>query len=189
MGEDRTATEHGPNTRRVTVAEAAEVLGITAEAVRTRIKRDKLQSVKVPPDRTGTVYVLLQADQTRPNTDSTSQGQDQTPDQTQERGELVEALREQVAYLQGVIATRDRELEQRAEEIRRRDSALEREQQLTAMFATRLGELEPPREAPGDAETAAEASEGSEPRPDAGGTQEAAQRTERRSWWRRLLGG
>ena len=144
MADDRPLTEHGPNIRRVPVAEAAEILGITAEAVRTRIKRGKLKSVKEPPDRTGTVYVLLQGDQTRPNTDPSSQGQDQTADQTERRDELVAALREQVAYLQGVVATRDRELEQRTEEIRRRDQALEREQQLTAMFATRLGELEAP---------------------------------------------
>ena len=142
MGEDRSQTEHGPDRRRVTVAEAAEILGITAEAVRTRIKRDKLDSVKEPPDRTGTVYVLLEADQTGPNTDPTSRVQDQTA----ARDELVRALREQVAYLQGVITTRDRELEQRAEEIRRRDGALEREQQLAAIFAGRLRELEAPRE-------------------------------------------
>jgi len=122
------------------VAEASEILGITAEAVRTRIKRGKLDSVKDPPGRTGTVYVLLQADQTRPNIDPTVQSQDQTLDQT----ELVETLREQVAYLQGVIATRDQELALRAEEIRRRDTALEREQQLAAMFADRLQALEAP---------------------------------------------
>jgi hypothetical protein len=62
MTEDRTATERRPNRRRVTVAEAAEILGITAEAVRTRIKRDKLDSVKEPPGPRGTVYVLLEAD-------------------------------------------------------------------------------------------------------------------------------
>jgi hypothetical protein len=129
------------------VAEAAEILGITAEAVRTRIKRGKLDSIKEPPDRTGTVYVLLEADQTGPNTGPTLQGQDQTTDQTHQGERLVETLREQVAYLQGVIATRDRELEQRAEEIRRRDAALEREQQLAAIFADRLRELETPREA------------------------------------------
>ena len=140
MGRDRSETKQRQDRRRVTVAEASEILGITAEAVRTRIKRGKLDSVKEPPDRTGTVYVLLQADQTGPNADPTSQGQDQTPDQTQ----LVEALREQVAYLQGVIATRDQELALRAEEIRRRDTALEREQQLAAMFADRLQELEAP---------------------------------------------
>ena len=122
------------------MAEASEILGITAEAVRTRIKRGKLDSVKEPPDRTGTVYVLLQADQTRPNIDPTLHGQDQTIDQT----ELVETLREQVAYLQGVIAVRDQELALRAEEIRRRDTALEREQQLAAMFADRLQALEAP---------------------------------------------
>jgi hypothetical protein len=53
-------------------------------------------------------------------------------------------LREQIAYLQGVIATRDRELATRAEEIRRRDEALGREQQLTAAFAERLRALEAP---------------------------------------------
>jgi hypothetical protein len=115
VGEDRTATEQGQDRRRVTVAEAAEILGITAEAVRTRIKRGKLDSVKDPPGRTGTVYVLLEADQTGPNTDPTSQGQDQTSDQTQ----LVVSLREQVAFLQGVVATRDRELELRSREAER----------------------------------------------------------------------
>ena len=140
MGESRSQTEQEPNRRRVTVAEASEILGITAEAVRTRIKRGKLDSIKDPPAPGGTVYVLLQADQTRPDIDPTVKGQDQTTDQT----ELVETLREQVAYLQGVIATRDQELALRAEEIRRRDTALEREQQLAAMFADRLQALEAP---------------------------------------------
>jgi predicted ArsR family transcriptional regulator len=93
MGEDQSQTER----KRVTVAEASEILGITAEAVRTRIKRNKLASIKDPPGRGGTVYVLLQADQTRPNTDPTPQDLDRTIDQTG----LVENLREQVAYLQG----------------------------------------------------------------------------------------
>jgi hypothetical protein len=140
VGEDQTATKQGPDRKRVTVAEASEILGITAEAVRTRIKRGKLESIKDPPVPGGTVYVLLQADQTRPDIDPTMKGQDRTTDQT----ELVETLREQVAYLQGVIATRDQELALRAEEIRRRDTALEREQQLAAMFADRLQALEAP---------------------------------------------
>jgi hypothetical protein len=194
MDADRTTTQHGPDKRRVTVAEAAEILGITAEAVRTRIKRRKLESVKQPPGPGGTVYVLLDVDPTRPNIDPTSQGQGQTTDQTQDRGELVGALREQVAYLQGVIATRDRELEQRAEEIRRRDLALEREQQLTAMFATRLGELEAPREEP--APEAREARESpaptQDPTPAPGGSQAATEAREaggeRRPWWRRVFG-
>jgi hypothetical protein len=183
VGENRSATKQSPDRRRVTVAEASEILGITAEAVRTRIKRGKLDSVKDPPDRTGTVYVLLQADSTRPNIDPTAQGQDQTLDQTA----LVETLREQVAYLQGVIATRDQELALRAEEIRRRDTALEREQQLAAMFADRLQALEAPassseaRESPQPAKEEPERAE--EPRPATGGAQEGA----RRPWWRRIF--
>jgi hypothetical protein len=168
VGEDRSTTKQGPNRRRVTVAQAAEILGITAEAVRTRIKRGKLDSLKDPPRPGGKVYVLLEADQTGPNSDPTPQGQDQTYDQTQ----LVETLREQVAYLQGVIDTRDRELEQRAEEIRRRDSALEREQQLTAIFADRLRELEAPREPREAPETVGEAPEGEEPHSEAGEARE-----------------
>ncbi len=167
------------------MAEAAEVLGITAEAVRTRIKRGRLDSVKEPPDRTGTVYVLLGADQTGPNIDPTQQGQAPTTDQTRQDERLVETLREQVAYLQGVIATRDRELEQRAEEIRRRDAALEREQQLAAIFADRLRELGAPREAQGSPQTVAEESERAEPRSATEGSQEAVQRP----WWRRMFGG
>jgi hypothetical protein len=185
VGEDRTVTKQRPDRRRVTVAEASEILGITAEAVRTRIKRGKLDSVKEPPDRTGTVYVLLEADQTGPNIDPTTQGQDQTSDQTRPDEGLVEALREQVAYLQGVIATRDRELEQRAEEIRRRDAALEREQQLAAIFADRLRELEAPvpsesRELPQPAKE--------EPETTGSHSATVSQEPVRRSWWRRVFG-
>jgi hypothetical protein len=188
MGEDRSTTEQGPDRRRVTVAEAAEILGISAEAVRTRIKRDKLDSVKEPPDRTGTVYVLLDVDQTGPNIDPTLQGQDRTTDQTHQDERLVDTLREQVAYLQGVIATRDRELEQRAEEIRRRDAALEREQQLTAIFADRLRELEPPKAARDGAETVEEASKSAEPRSGTEVAQEGTQGGPGRPWWRRVFG-
>ena len=115
-------------------------------------------------------------------------------------------MREQKGYLQGVIATRDRELALRAEEIQRRATALESEQQLTAFFAERLRELEAPAPDAGETheegadahgspgpsatppagsggpETPAEATDeqqGRGPIPDAGGLQEA---TERR-WW------
>ena len=193
MDGDRTATQHGPDRRRVTVAEAAEILGITAEAVRTRIKRDKLDAIKEPPGPGGTVYVLLGVDPTRPNNNPTSQDQDQTSDQTAKRDELVEALREQVAYLRGVVATRDRELEQRTEEIRRRDAALEREQQLTAMFATRLGELEAPTVEATEARDSPEASGPTDsPADPSAGSQAATQRPEtpdNRPWWRRVFGG
>jgi hypothetical protein len=115
----------------VTTREAAEVLGISVEAVRKRIERDQLEYER----EDNRVYVYLDDDQTESGRDAVGEG----------GNALVEALREQVAYLRGVIATRDQELALRAEEVRRRDAALEREQQLTAFFAERLRELETPQ--------------------------------------------
>ena len=48
---------------RVTVAEAAQLLSLSAEAVRSRVQRATLRSVK----ENGTVYVLLDVAQTRPD--------------------------------------------------------------------------------------------------------------------------
>ena len=179
MGEERRDARTTSPGRRFTVAEAAAALGISAEAVRSRLKRGTLHSVKDG----ATVYVLLEIDQSRPGTDQTAPELDQTGDQTGDQTELVEALREQTAYLQGVIATRDHELRERAEEIRRRDSALERQQELTAMFANRLRELEAPRasqESPPDTTTPQSATE--DPHSE-------AEPIQRRSWWRRMFGG
>ncbi len=55
MGENRSQTSR----QRVTVAQASEILGITIEAVRGRIKRGMLEHER----HSGTVYVLLHADQ------------------------------------------------------------------------------------------------------------------------------
>jgi hypothetical protein len=64
VGEDRTGTE-----RRTTVSEAAEILGISAEAVRGRIRRGTISVER----EGGTVYVLMEdrttADQHRTTTD------------------------------------------------------------------------------------------------------------------------
>lgn len=174
MREDRPAANGTPPGRRTTVAGAAAELGISAEAVRSRLKRGTLRSVK----EGATVYVLLSTDRTRPDHDQTQPEHDRANDQTA----YIESLREQIGYLQGVISTRDRELQSRAEEIRRRDSALEREQELAAMFANRLRSLEASRderespESPGPTRTPTDDSDG----------QETA--TQRRPWWRRVFG-
>jgi hypothetical protein len=76
-----------------------------------------------------------------------------------------------------VIAVRDQELALRAEEIRRRDTALEREQQLAAMFADRLQALE----APTSSSEARESDVSSEPTGELGEVREelAAEQTRR----------
>ncbi len=86
MGEDRT-DQPGPTARRVTVSEAAELLGITAEAVRMRIKRGTLRSER----QGGRVFVLLGPE--RP-TEHTTERTGPTEDRT---AELIDTLREQLS--------------------------------------------------------------------------------------------
>ena len=86
MGEDRT-DRPGANQQRVTVREAAVLLGISEGAVRMRVKRGTLPSMR----EGGRLYVLLNIDPTpepdRPH-DGTS-GADRT-------SELIDTLREQL---------------------------------------------------------------------------------------------
>src|SRR5215210_4197801 len=91
---DRTTepTQTQQPTKRVTVADAARLLGLSAEAVRMRIKRGTLASEKVE----GSVYVLLDADQTRSNT---APPPEHTHEPTADQTNLVEALRSEVEFL------------------------------------------------------------------------------------------
>jgi hypothetical protein len=98
-----------PTPRRYTMPEAAKVLGIGTDAVRKRIARGTISHEK---DYAGRVYVYLDTGH--------DEGHD-TQEKATELASLVESLREQIGYLQGVIATRDEELRTRSEELRRRD--------------------------------------------------------------------
>lgn len=155
---------------RVTVYRAAEVLGVTVDAVRKRIQRGT-----IPHERheDGRVYVLLDAgalQDARPVTSGTMLDG--------ERDELVESFKEQISYLRRVIGTRDQELAARTEELRRKDH-------IVAALTERIPELSPPpREAPGSPETASE---------DAGSTDvvstEPQRAPRRRSWLLRFFFG
>src|SRR5215212_5699381 len=127
-------TEKGaPTSKRHTVPEAAKVLGIGTDAVRKRIARGTIPHEK---DHDGRVYVYL------------GTGHDEGHDPQETAHELVESLREQIGYLQGVIATRDEELRTRAEELRRRDQDLERRDRIIAALTERIPQaLEAPSEA------------------------------------------
>jgi hypothetical protein len=150
--------------QRFTVAEAAEVLQLSAEAVRSRVKRGSLESAK----EGNTVYVLLDADQARPNPAQTS-------DQTMA---LITNLQDQVEYLRGELARRE---ETHLEESRRKDSII-------AALTQRIPEIEAPapQEAGESPQTADEQQGRGEPHPDAPGAQGGVQR---RPWWRRVFGG
>jgi hypothetical protein len=144
---------------RLTVPEAAEVLGVTVDAVRGRIRRGTLDSER----ESGTVYVWIDLGEVdRPGPSETSRRpSDGRTD------ELLEALRGQVHDLREQLQA---ERQGHAEARRLLAAALER-----------IPAIEAPQEASEAAETVEEEAE---PRPSTGGAQEGVQRP----WWRRVLG-
>ena len=90
---DRTTDSTTDSTLRLTVPEAAGVMGIIAEAVRQRIKRGTLTTEK---DASGSVFVLLDGDRTR--TDG-----DRTTDTTGDSTPLVEEVRDRVRSLKAQL--------------------------------------------------------------------------------------
>lgn len=119
------------------MAEAAGILGISAEAVRQRIKRSTLE---VERDG-GTVYVLLDADGTRPAAGGTR-------DRSGEYDALISRMEEEISYLR--------------DENRRKDEII-MQQAITMRALTAPAATEEPRYAP---ETPAE---GPNPGEDLGG--------------------
>ena len=161
-------------TERVTVAEAAQLLGMSAEAVRMRVKRGSLNSDKIK----GTVYVLLDAEQTRPNIDQTggdnNMGSERTDEQTRDRTALVDVLRSDVEFLREELKRRE---EVHAEESRRKDTII-------AQLTQRIPELEPPSEPQEAPVTPSEdAAKGT-----ASPEQKEATERPRSSWWRQFFG-
>ena len=186
-------TEHP--TQRVTVAEAARLLGTSAEAVRMRVKRGSLMSTKIK----NTVYVLLSPEQIRLNQDQTrggggsaaNQTSEQTRNQTNDRTVLLESLRSQVEFLQEELSRRE---EVHVEENRRKDTII-------AQLTQRIPELEPPKEAtqePREGHVTASESPtaslrewplGHEGETYGTSAQEAEDSLQRRSsWWRKFFG-
>src|SRR5215208_5391999 len=177
-----------PSATRVTVQEAAEALGITVEAVRSRIKRGKLRREK---GEGGTVYVWLDAAQIRPDVvqanDRTQPDSDQADDQTRPdtgltgsrmggQAELVDSLLDQVAYMREQLAE-EREARRRA------DTIIAQLTQANATLAQRVPELEAPserREAP--VSSSEETDKGKVP-------PEQQEPTQHRSWLHRFFFG
>jgi len=156
------STDQGSG-RNLTVSEAAESLGISPDAVRSRIKRGTLPTVR----QGGRVFVALGSndrptDRPRPTTRPSE-------DSSEER--LYQEMTDRIRYL-------ERQVEEEREARRRADTLL-------ARLMDRMPELEAPLETSGPPETVEDGPERAEPRPDAPGTQEGAQR---RSWWRRMFG-
>jgi hypothetical protein len=141
------------------VAEAADALGISVDAVRSRVKRGTIEH-----ERKGArVYVLLGDDEARPGHDQgTDQGTTAPEDRT---AELIATLREQL------------QAERQAHAEARR---------LLAAALERIPAIEAPQEGSEASETVEEEPERAEPHSATGEAEEGAQR---RPWWRRMFGG
>lgn len=138
--------------------QAAEVLGISSEGVRKRIKRGHLEAEKDPD---GKVYVWLERGRT-----------DRTSDRTDGNGseDVTEILRDQVDYLR-------QQLQVWQEDARRKDHII-------AALTERIPEIEGPRGASGEPRdatvTPSEVPGNDEVRADVGKPKE-------RPWWRRIF--
>jgi hypothetical protein len=150
--------------QRHTVKEAAEVLGTTVDAVRGRIRRGTLDSVRLD----GVVYVLLDPTNREQQIDQSETdegyGRQLTGDQaglSADQSELVGELRGQIDWLR--------------REVERKDTII-------VSLTQRIPELEALRQSRDAPETVAEAVSGTEaPASD-------ADEPRRTSWWRRFFG-
>ena len=149
MGEDQSQTGR----RRFMVAEAFEILGITVEAVRGRIKRGTLDHERTDKG----VFVFLEADQ------STDRLQSDSTALISAKDETIAALREQL----------EAERQAHAEARRLLMAALER-------IPPQLEALQEARESP---EPVEEEPERAEPQSEAPGPQEGARRGWWRRWF------
>jgi predicted ArsR family transcriptional regulator len=167
MGEDTGRDTGSPtrDTQRVTIAEAAKILGVKEPAIRKRIQRGTLEHDKGEDGRT---YVYLDA------------GLDAgIPEPQTDQRDRIEELKDQIGYLRDQLAE-EREARRRA------DTIIAQLTQANATLAARIPELEAPTEPRESPESAGEPSDTTEPRSATEGQQEP---TLRRSWWRRMFGG
>ena len=163
MAEDARQDPTGqPSTERVSVPQAADHLGTTVDALRKRVQRGTIPHER---DRDGRVWILLDTGRPRQDNDQDSAGQRQV---RSAGGELVEELRDRVAYL-------ERQVEEEREARRRADTIIAQLSSATAEQARTIRAIEAPQDTPGDAETVEEAPERTEPRPDGPGPQTATE--------------
>jgi hypothetical protein len=158
VGEART-DRPSPDLDRLTVAQAADALSISQDAVRKRIARGTIRHDR---DESGRVFVYLVPSETVHKTDQDTQ-QDAASKTVQDV--YIRSLEDQIAFLR-------RELE-------RKDTIL-------LNLTERIPQLEAPSEPRESPQTVEEEPERAETRSDAAGAQEDVQR---RPWWRRMFGG
>ena len=164
-----------------TVKDAGEMLGISPEAVRARLKRGTLWR---ETGEDGTVYVRLDADLSGNGHDGAADGMADRSDRAkgwtadgaggderQDSRDRLDDLREEVVFLREELR---REREARVEEKRRHDT-------IVLQLAQRIPELETASSSPDTSEASTEPETGTE-------TSVSDTEQPRPSWWRRFFG-
>ncbi len=176
----------------VSVYEAADILGVTVDAIRKRIQRGSIPHRR---NEDGRVWVILDAysglrDTTGtpwdvPGSAESERGKHQRSTLLQAKDETIAELRDHVQHLRDIIETRDRELEARTEELRRRDIII-------SSIAQRIPELAPAasRETPARPEKASDTPEEAEEGNQALGAHEDQEVSpQQRTWLARFFFG
>ena len=147
---------------RITVAEAAERLGVTQDAIRKRIARGTILHDR---DEDGRIVVYLDTFE-RSSKTVQDDARDDPSKAVQDEGQdkYTRSLEDQIQFL-------------------RRE--LERKDTIILSLVQRVPELEPPRDEPYGPQTAPEEPEGTETPSD---REQAETGVQRRSWWRRFFG-
>ncbi len=178
MGEGRFEATEGAGQRdlhRVTVTDAARILGVTESAVRKRVQRGKIPHDK---EEDGRVYVYLDPTESRALSGKVREGhtsQSHPIGPGQSRDKYIRFLEERNAFLEDLA---------------------KRQMDIIMDLVQRVPELEAASEPPQAPQDAPDASDEATPHPDTVGAQEGVQESggggegnARRPWWLRWLGG
>ena len=162
---------------RLTVPEAAQALGISPEAVRNRLSRGTLDSVK----EEGTVYVLLPADKVRHIADTPNDSPRYTSDTSNNRSRTIGDIPTDISDdADTLISAKDETIRVLSEQLEAERAANAEMRRIVAGLVQRVPQLEAPTEAPESPETAAPAGEGVEV--------PLATEERQRGFWRRFFG-
>jgi excisionase family DNA binding protein len=172
VGEDRThAHSVGRDRERLTIAEAATLLGVHKNTVRNRIKNGSYRAEMVQTERGPTYLIERESLLTNLTANTLSSASQELVSQS--AMEFVQEL------LRPFVSELGQVREELGAERARRQMAEERAAALEA-------ELEASRETRESPQTVEEEPERAETRPS---TPEAQEGTQRQSWWRRVFGG
>ena len=157
---------------RVTVEQAAHILGIKEESVRKRVSRGKLRSDK---DEDGRLLVYV---------DGTGTVRDEYGERSvTDGGEQPDLARELIEEMRSRISSLEHQLSEERESRRRADTIIAQLTQANAALAARVPELEAAESYEDGSEEPAEATLAP-----GQGTTDGQNGSERVSWWRRWFG-